>query len=125
LPPLLLVVRFLRESVSRAANAPFAHNLEAWGLEPQLVRARLLRAGCAPLATLAGTLLPLLVAGSIVVESVFSLHGVGRLAWAAVGSQDQAMVMALTLITSVVTLVALVASDLLHRLVDPRVRLAS
>ena len=125
LPSLLLVVRFLRESTSRAANAPFAHNLEAWGIEPALVRRRLLRAGCAPLATLSGSLLPLLFSGSVVVETVFSLHGVGRLAWAAVGSHDQAMVMALTLLISVVTLLALVASDLLHRLVDPRVRLAS
>jgi len=123
LGPLLLIVRFLRESVGRAAAAPFAANLRVWGIEPKVVRARLLRAGCAPLATMCGSLLPLLVSGSIVVESVFSLDGIGRLAWSAVSGQDQAMVMALVLLGSVVTLLSLLLSDLLHRLVDPRVRL--
>lgn len=122
--PTLLVARFLRESVGRAAESAFARNLDAWGIEPRLRRRRLLHVGFAPLATLAGTLLPMLVAGSIAVETVFSLDGVGRLGLMAVRSQDQAMVMAVTVLGSVVTLGALVLSDLLHRWVDPRVRLA-
>jgi peptide/nickel transport system permease protein len=120
--PLVLIARFLRDSVARAGAAPFAANLRAWGIEPAVVHWRLLRNGGAPLATLAGSLLPLLVVGSIVVEQVFALDGLGLLAWRAVTEQDQAMVMALTLITSIVTLLALLASDLLHRAVDPRVR---
>lgn len=123
LVPALLIMRFLRESVARVANATFAVNLRAWGLEGITERWRLLRAGSAPLATLVGSLLPALVTGSIVVESVFSIDGLGRLLWQAVRSQDQAMVMAITLLTSLVTLLSLVLSDLLHRLVDPRVRL--
>lgn len=123
LAPLLLIVRFLRESVARAAASPFAFNLRAWGVEPAVIRRRLLRAGAAPLATLAGSLLPALVGGSIVVETVFSIEGVGRLFWNAVRTQDQAMVMTVTLATSVATLCALAGSDLLHRAVDPRVRL--
>jgi len=125
LPPLLLVARFLRESVRRAAATSFAANLRAWGVAPAVVRGRVLRAASAPLATLAGSLLPLLVSGSVVVESVFPLDGLGKLAWHSVGGNDQAMVMALVLIASVATLVSLVLSDLLHRLVDPRVRLSA
>lgn len=118
-----MIVRFLRESVSRAAVAPFADNLRAWGLEDRLLRARLLRAGLVPLATMCGSLLPLVVAGSVVVETVFSIEGIGRLAWRAVTSEDQAMVMTLVLLTSVATLCSLVLSDFLQRLIDPRVRL--
>jgi peptide/nickel transport system permease protein len=125
LPPLLLIARFLRESVARAASAPFAVNLRAWGTEPAVLRRRLLRAGSAPLATLCGSLVPMLVTGSIVVETVFSIDGVGRLTWNAVDKQDQSMVMAVTLLVAVVTLLSLALSDLLHRLVDPRVRLAA
>ncbi len=121
--PLVLVTRFVRDSVARTLSTPFAANLRALGIEPQIVRWRLLRNGCAPVATLAGSLLPMLVGGSIVVENMFSLDGLGHLAFAAVMQQDQAMVMALVVITSVATLLSLIASDLLHRLVDGRVRL--
>ncbi|MGE3171655.1 MAG: ABC transporter permease [Planctomycetota bacterium] len=122
--PTLLVVRFVRESVGRAAASTFALNLEVWGIDPATRRRRLLRAGLTPVATIAGALLPMLVTGSIVVESVFSIEGLGRLSWNAVRGQDQSMVMALTLIGSSATLVSLALSDLLHRWIDPRVQLA-
>jgi peptide/nickel transport system permease protein len=121
--PLVLVTRFVRDAVARAAAAPFAAQLRALGLEPGLVRRRLLRNALAPVATLAGSLLPMLVGGSIVVENVFALDGVGRLAFTAVQQQDQAMVMAMVVLTSLATLLALIVSDLLHALWDPRVRL--
>lgn len=123
--PLVLVTRFVRDSVARAANLPFAHSLRALGMPEELMRRRLLRNGLAPAATLAGSLLPLLVGGSIVVENLFSLDGLGHLAFTAVLRQDQAMVMALVVVTSLATLSALLVSDVLHRVVDPRVRLAS
>ena len=123
--PIVLIARFLRESVARAATSTFARNLEAWGIAAEVRHRRLLRAGFAPVATLIGSLLPMLVAGSIVVETVFSIDGVGRLAWEAVRTQDQAMVMAVTLLVSVATLVALLISDLVHWWIDPRVRLGS
>lgn len=121
--PLILVARFVRDSVARANTTPFAASLRALGMPPEVIRRRLLRNGLAPAATLAGSLLPLLVGGSIVVENLFSLDGLGHLAFSAVLRQDQAMVMALVVVTSLVTLSALLASDVLHRIVDPRVRL--
>ncbi len=122
--PLVLIARFLRDSVAREAASSAAVYARAIGLEPAVRRWRLVRAGGAPLATLAGTLLPMLVGGSIVVENLFALDGLGHLAFEAVEDQDQGMVMALVLLTSTTTLVALVVSDVLHRLVDPRVRVA-
>ena len=121
--PLVLITRFLRDSVARTADSSFAANLNALGVDPTVVRRRLLHNGAAPLSTLAGSLLPMVVGGSIVVENLFSLDGLGHLAFQAVQNQDQAMVMALVLITSLATLLSLWISDLLHRLFDPRVRL--
>lgn len=122
--PLVMVARFVRDAVARAAAAPFAANLAALGLEPAVVRRRLLRNGLAPVATLVGVLLPVLVGGSVLVERVFALDGLGQLAFAAVQQQDQAMVMAIVVLMAVVTLLAMVLSDLLHAVFDPRVRLA-
>jgi len=122
--PFVMVTRFVRDAVARAAAAPFVTNLRALGVDSKTVSRRLLRHGAAPVATLAGGLLPMVVGGSIIVENLFSLDGLGHLAFSAVLAQDQAVVMALVLLTSFVTLVALLLSDLLHRVVDARVRLS-
>ena len=121
--PLVMVARFVRDAVARASTAPFVTSLRALGVDRRTVGRRLLRHGATPVATLAGGLLPMLVGGSIVVENLFALDGLGHLAYQAVIGLDQAMVMALVLLTSVVTLVALLVSDVLHRPVDARVRL--
>ncbi|MFK7740719.1 MAG: ABC transporter permease [Planctomycetota bacterium] len=121
--PFVMVSRFVRDAVVRTERAPFLANLRALGMPEREIGRRLMRHGSTPVATLAGGLLPMVVGGSIVVENLFSLDGLGHLAFQAVLDQDQAMVMALVLLTSVVTLMALLVSDFLHRLVDPRVRL--
>lgn len=121
--PCVVVTRFLRESVARAADSEFVVALRGWGLPVGEVRRRALRNGLSPIVTLLGTMLPGLVGGSVVVETTFSLPGLGRLAYDAVRRQDVAMVMALTVLVSVVTLLSLLLSDLLHRAVDPRVEL--
>ncbi|MBL8754796.1 MAG: ABC transporter permease [Planctomycetes bacterium] len=121
--PMVMVSRFVRDSVARAATSPFVASMHALGVPPEVVRARLLRHGCAPVATLVGSLLPMLVGGSIVVESLFALDGVGHLAVRAALAQEQPMLMAILVVGSLVTLAALVVSDLLHRVVDARVRL--
>lgn len=121
--PLVMVTRFVRDAVARASGAPFVTSLRALGVDAKTVGRRLLRHGAVPVATLTGGLLPMLVGGSIIVENLFALDGLGHLAFRAVLGQDQAVVMALVLLTSSVTLLALLLSDLMHRLVDARVRL--
>jgi len=121
--PLVLVARFLRDSVRRQRTLPYVLQLRAFGLSDRLLRRRLLRNAAAPLATLAGSLLPMLVGGSIMVENLFAIDGLGHLAVRAVQSQDQALVLALLLLGATAALVALLVSDLLHGWLDPRVRL--
>jgi peptide/nickel transport system permease protein len=121
--PCVVAVRFLRESVARAAASDFVLSMRALGLPERQVRRCALRNGLSPLVTHLGTMLPALVSGSVVVESVFSLPGLGRLAWEAMQAREYAMVMALTLLVSVVTLASLLLSDALQRAVDPRVDL--
>lgn len=120
-PLTVVVARFVGESVRRARTAPFAQALEGLGVEQPEVRARLLRHAAAPLATLAGGFVPVLVGGSIVVESVFAMDGLGHLAFRAAVDQDMAMVMALTLLVALATLLGMTASDLAQRALDPRV----
>ena len=121
--PLVLVVRFVRDSVAHAAASPFVEQMRALGIERRIVLRRLLRHGCVPAATLIGNQLPLLVSGSIVVENLFALDGLGHLVFEAVMAKNQPLLSVLVVIGAVVTLLALILSDLVHRLVDARVRL--
>ena len=115
--------RFLRGSVADAARSDFALALRGYGMSESAVRQRVLRSGLSPVVTILGTMLPVLVGGTVVVESIFSLPGIGQLTIQAVHQRDMALVMALTMLVSLATLVSFVLSDVAQRMIDPRVRL--
>ena len=119
----VVTFRFLRNSVARAAASDFVGALRGWGMSESIVRRRVLKNGLSPLVTLLGTMLPSLITGTVVVETIFSLPGLGRLSYEAVRHYDYPMVMALTMLVAVVTLLSLILSDVLQRVVDPRVQL--
>ncbi|MHC4078395.1 MAG: ABC transporter permease [Planctomycetota bacterium] len=119
----VVVFRFLRSSVARAASSDFVVALRGWGMSDKLIRGRVLKNGLSPLVTLLGTMLPSLITGTVVVETIFSLPGLGRLSYEAVLHHDYPMVMALTMLVGLVTLLSLILSDVLQRVVDPRVQL--
>lgn len=121
--PCVVITRFLRDSVGRAARSDYALALRGWGLSEGIVRRRALHNGLSPLVTLFGVLLPALVSGSVVVENIFTLPGLGQLAFDSARRQEFPMVMAMTLLAAVVTLFGLLLSDILQRVVDPRVEL--
>ncbi|MCG7954150.1 MAG: ABC transporter permease subunit, partial [Candidatus Thiodiazotropha endolucinida] len=74
-----------------------------------------------PLITVAASLLPSLLAGSIIVESIFSIEGMGKLAVEAVQTRDRELVLSITLIGGMLTLLGYLLADLLYALADPRV----
>ncbi len=78
-----------------------------------------------PFITLMGTLLPGLLGGSIVIEQIFGIPGMGKLSFEAVMARDYPLVMAIATIDALLTLVGLLISDLLYVLVDPRVSYGS
>lgn len=75
-----------------------------------------------PLITLIGTIFPALLAGSVVIESVFNLPGMGKLTLDAITGQDWPVVYAVLWITAVLTMLGLLLSDLMYAWLDPRVR---
>jgi len=77
-----------------------------------------------PLITLLGLSIPYLISGSVIVEQMFEWDGIGRLYMQSILRRDYTTVMALTVATSVLTLLASVVSDILYAVADPRIRLA-
>jgi peptide/nickel transport system permease protein len=77
-----------------------------------------------PILTLAGFLLPSLVGGSVIVETVFAIPGLGRLFVDAAFQRDVPVLMGLTLLSGAATLGGILLADLAYAVVDPRIRRA-
>ncbi len=74
-----------------------------------------------PLITLLGHLLPVLITGSFIVEYIFNIKGMGRVAYEAIGEQDWNVVYAVLMLSAVMVLVGNLVSDLLYKWANPRV----
>jgi peptide/nickel transport system permease protein len=103
------------------ARTARAKGVDAWGV----VLGHGLRPALGGLAAIAGLMLPSLVGGSVLVERLFGLPGLGQLAFDAVLGKDLPVLMADTLLTGGVTMFGLLLSDLLGAVFDPRLRSAS
>jgi peptide/nickel transport system permease protein len=71
--------------------------------------------------TLLGGLLPGLIGGSIIIESIFSIPGMGRLVLEAINERDRDLLLANALMVGAVNLLALLFADILYALADPRI----
>jgi peptide/nickel transport system permease protein len=76
-----------------------------------------------PFVTMFGLLLPGLIGGSVIVETLFAWPGIGRLGYEAILNRDYPVVIAIGFLASVLTLAGTLLSDLLYMVVDPRIRL--
>ena len=75
-----------------------------------------------PRSSVAGFLLPALVAGSVIVETIFAIPGLGRLFVEAAFQRDMPVMLGLTLLSGAATLAGVIAADLAYAVADPRIR---
>jgi peptide/nickel transport system permease protein len=81
-----------------------------------------LRNSLIPIATLFGLELPQLIGGSVIVESIFGVRGMGLLALEAIRMPDYPLVITIVAFTAVLTMLGVLGSDLLYALIDPRIK---
>lgn len=121
---LAAVSRFMRTGMLDVIRQDYIRTARAYGFsEKTIVLKYALRNALIPILTLAGTLLPALIGGSVIIESIFSLPGMGRLMWDAMLSRDYPLIMGIVTFSGILTLAGLILSDLLYALADPRIRL--
>ena len=82
-----------------------------------------LRNALLPFVTMFGLILPGLIGGSVIIESIFAWPGMGRMGFEAIIARDYPIIIALNFIAAVLTLIGTFISDLLYMVVDPRIRL--
>jgi peptide/nickel transport system permease protein len=116
------LAKLTRTSVLENLLSDYARTARAKGLAESAVLWRhVFRNSLLPLITVAASLLPSLLAGSVIVESIFSIDGMGKLAVEAVKGRDRELVLSITLIGGILTLLGYLLADFLYALADPRV----
>ncbi|MEJ2404508.1 MAG: ABC transporter permease, partial [Candidatus Thiodiazotropha sp.] len=116
------LAKLTRTSVLENLLSDYARTARAKGLSESAVLWRhVFRNSLLPLITVAASLLPSLLAGSVIVESIFSIEGMGKLAVEAVQTRDRELVLSITLIGGLLTLLGYLLADLLYALADPRI----
>lgn len=114
--------KLMRASMLENLAADFVRTARAKGARERVLLFRhVLRNSMLPLITVAASILPGLLGGSIIIEQIFSLPGMGRLMIEAISKRDNELVLSETLIIAVVSLVSLLLADLAYAVADPRV----
>ena len=114
--------RYARTGVIDVIRADYIRTARAKGLsEPVVILKHAVRNGMIPVLTLLGGLLPTLVAGSVVIEVIFNIPGMGQFLFNSINLRDYNAVMAVLLASSSLALLGILLSDLSYALVDPRI----
>ena len=119
---LAYLARFTRASVLEGLHSPYVDAARARGVDERvLIWKHAFRNAVVPLVTLLAALVPALLGGSVLVETIFSWPGMGRLYFESLLNRDYPVVLALTVVTALLTLAGSLLADILYCIADPRV----
>jgi peptide/nickel transport system permease protein len=120
---LALIARITRASMLEVLGAEFVlAALSRGASERAVLLGHALRNAAAPVITVIGYNLGFLLAGSALIETVFGWPGIGRLLFESISSRDYPTMMGILLLVSLTVVLANLATDIVHRLIDPRVQ---
>lgn len=115
--------RYQRGAFLEAKNQDFVRTARSKGLsEKTITWKHILKNASLPTITMIAGMLPSVVTGSVLVESIFAMPGLGGALTSAATTRDYPMAMASLLITGILSLVGILLSDILYAVVDPRIR---
>lgn len=119
------IARFTRSEMLEVMGSEYMLLAESKGLSrPTLIIRHALRNALIPIITVLAPLIVDLMTGSLVVEKIFAIPGVGSLLVSAIQSNDYNVVIALSFIYSALYIVIMLVVDILYGIIDPRIRLA-
>jgi microcin C transport system permease protein len=120
-----MLTLLMKNSLLDQISADYVRTVIAKGAtRTRAVWAHALRNSLIPVATGLGPMISLVFAGSIIIETIFEIPGMGRLGWDALVGRDYAVFLALLALTSIFQLVGNLISDILYMFIDPRIDFA-
>lgn len=124
LSPMALVARYTRVNMLESLRADYVRTARAKGLgERTIIVRHILKNALIPLITVLGPQIPNIATGSIFIEAVFRVPGLGRYFYTSAINRDYPMIMATMMLAALLWGTTYLLSDILYTLVDPRVRL--
>lgn len=125
LPVAALLSQVIRDGLVQAERMPFAETVRARGASPSWFTLRHgLRHGAASTVTLAAYLTGSVLGGAVLVETVFARPGLGRVTLAAISDRDLPVITGIILLSAVVFVTVNLLVEIVHPLIDPRIRAA-
>lgn len=122
--PAAYLARLTRGSMLEVSENPFVRTARAKGLsEIKVVLKHILRNALIPVVTVLGPIAAYLITGSFVVEHIFAIPGMGRFFVFAVSNRDYPLVIGITVVYTVVLVIANFIVDILYVVLDPRIKL--
>jgi ABC-type dipeptide/oligopeptide/nickel transport system permease component len=126
LAPLSVTARYTRSSIVDAIRSDYVRTAQAKGLRDRsILRRHVLRNALIPMVTVLGVEIPNLLTGTIFIETMFGIPGLGKFFVTSIFNRDYPMIMALFLLIATVWGTFYLLTDLMYTWIDPRVRLGS
>jgi len=117
------ISRYMRQSMIQTFNKPYILTARAKGLPKHtIIYKHALRNSLLPLITLLGLSIPGLISGSVIIESIFAIPGMGRLFFESVMSRDYPVIMGILTIGAILTMIGNLLADISYAYADPRIR---
>lgn len=114
--------RFQKGSLLEVLREDFVRTAAAKGLPRyKVILKHALRNALIPIITILAGILPAMIGGSVIIETIFSIPGIGQLGFESVLARDYPMIMAIATISAFLTLIGILIADLVYVLVDPRI----
>lgn len=121
--PAAIFARYLRDALAGVLRDDYIRTARAKGLgEPVVMSRHALRNGMLPVVALLSSLIPITLGGSVVIEMLFGLPGLGRVTTQAALQRDYPVVITAVLFVAVITILTNIVIDLVYGWIDPRVR---
>jgi peptide/nickel transport system permease protein len=120
--PVAYIARLTQGAIVDNLSLDYVRTARAKGLtQGQILRQQVLKNALFPLITLLGTMLPLLIGGSFIIEYVFNIKGMGCVAFDAIGEKDWQVVYTVLMFSAVMVLLGTLISDILYKWANPRI----
>ncbi len=114
--------RSIKTSVSEILKEDYIRTAYAKGLdEKTILRKHAFRNALLPMITIFSQVFPFAIGGSVILETIFTIPGMGLAIYQGIASQDYPVIIAVFLITGIITMLSFLLSDLLYAVADPRI----
>jgi len=114
--------RFQKGSLLEVLREDYVRTAAAKGLpKSKVIFKHALRNALIPIITILAGILPAMIGGSVIIETIFSIPGIGQLGFESVLARDYPMIMAIATISAFLTLIGILITDLVYVLIDPRI----